>query len=306
MHITKKCCSLLVPFCLIVGILFYFPTNASAASEPTVNYKVHVQDLGWLPSVKNGASAGTTGRCLRVEALSISIQGTSGGIKYRAHVQDLGWQNWVNDGACAGTTGKCLQTEAVQIKLTGGIATSYEVYYRVHMANLGWGDWAANGATAGTVGEARRIECIQIKLMPKKDANNRYMTVTYDCSNMNAWINSVVDSQDSSGGIIVAQNVLSYKTITRKVPVSGPSYNGESPYITETIKVPYQVRYKIHTHTRAYGYGQSWVYTNGSIETLYTCKGCSLRKSLVVWEIPFPDSSDAQTTQTVISGLPQF
>ena len=60
--------------------------------------------------------------------------------------------------------------EAVQIKLTGSIASSYDVYYRVHSQTFGWLDWACNGQSAGSAGYAKRIEAIQIVLVKKGGA----------------------------------------------------------------------------------------------------------------------------------------
>jgi len=36
-------------------------------------YRVHVQNIGWMSWVSNGATAGTTGQSLRIEAIQIRI-----------------------------------------------------------------------------------------------------------------------------------------------------------------------------------------------------------------------------------------
>ncbi len=38
-------------------------------SIPTISYSGHVQNIGWMNSVKGGQTAGTTGRALRLEAI---------------------------------------------------------------------------------------------------------------------------------------------------------------------------------------------------------------------------------------------
>jgi uncharacterized protein YjdB len=70
-------------------------------------------------------------------------------------------------GSIIGTTGRGLRLEAVQLKLTGNLASSYNLAYRVHVQNIGWMNWVSNGATAGTTGQALRIEAIQIRIAKK-------------------------------------------------------------------------------------------------------------------------------------------
>ena len=141
------------------------PTIAAVA------YRGHVQDIGWMDYVKNGASCGTSGRSLRVEAIRIRLLDENGkrveGVSYQAHVQDIGWQEWKNDDAPCGTSGQSKRVEAIRIKLTGELARRYDIYYRVHAQNIGWMAWAKNGAMAGTSGRGWRLEAIQIRIVEK-------------------------------------------------------------------------------------------------------------------------------------------
>lgn len=133
-----------------------------------VTYEAHVQNYGWMDSVSDGATAGTTGERLQMEALKINVTGDDNlGITYRAHVQNVGWQDWVSDGEEAGTTGENLRIEAVQIRLTGENADQYDVFYRVHNKNTGWSSWTCNGLAAGTEGLAYRAEAVEILVLPK-------------------------------------------------------------------------------------------------------------------------------------------
>jgi len=144
-------------------------TGLIPLGSASVEYRTHVQNIGWQDWAKDGAQAGTTGMALRVEAIHIKLEGTgfSGSIEYRTHVQNIGWQGWVKDGAQAGTTGRALQAEAISIRLTGAVAADYDVYYRVHVQNLGWLGWASNGEDAGSAGFAYRMEAIEIRLVEK-------------------------------------------------------------------------------------------------------------------------------------------
>ena len=137
---------------------------------PTVTYRTHVQNIGWQKYVKNGATAGTSGRSLRLEGANIKLASkpVSGGIQYRTHIQNIGWEKkWKADGAMTGTSGRSLRLEAIQIKLTGNMAKKYDVYYRVHCQHFGWMGWAKNGSRSGSAGYSYRLEALQVKLVPK-------------------------------------------------------------------------------------------------------------------------------------------
>ena len=132
-----------------------------------VSVRAHVSEIGWQGAVRGGATAGTTGRALAVEALQVGLtdQQLAGSVQVRAHVSNEGWQDWTS--GMAGTTGRSHAIEAVQVRLTGEMANSYDVYYRAHVSNIGWLDWAKDGATAGTVGLSAPVEAVQVKLVKK-------------------------------------------------------------------------------------------------------------------------------------------
>ena len=133
-----------------------------------VNYRTHVQQVGWQNFVSDGAMSGTSGRALRLEGIEIKLNSDiSGGIQYRTHVQRIGWQGWVSNGAMSGTSGQSLRLEAICIKLTGKAAQTYDVYYRVHVQQFGWLGWAKNGQQSGSAGYSYRLEGIEIRLVKK-------------------------------------------------------------------------------------------------------------------------------------------
>ena len=141
-------------------------SDAFRARTNNVSYSVHVQHFGWQEDMKDGDTAGTTGRSLRLEAIQISSPLAD--IQYRTHIQKIGWQNgWTDEGNVSGTTGKGLRMEAIQIRLTEASASQYDIYYRVHLQHIGWTDWASNGAPCGSTGYSYRMEAIQIVLVNK-------------------------------------------------------------------------------------------------------------------------------------------
>ena len=136
-----------------------------------VLYSAHVQNIGWMGEVSNGAEGGTDGRSLRMEALKIRLSGQADlHVHYQAHVQNIGWMGEVSDGAVTGTEGRSLRMEALKLRLTGNDADKYTIWYRVHAQNIGWMGWAKNGETAGTTGQSLRLEAIQIRILPNTEA----------------------------------------------------------------------------------------------------------------------------------------
>lgn len=124
-----------------------------------ITYDVHVQNIGWMYGIKEGQTAGTTGRSLRMEAIIIH---TDLPIEYRVHIQNIGWQGWKRPGEIAGTTGKSLRLEGIEIRKQAGCTEEFELYYRLHVMNVGWYAWAQLSEMTGTTGESRRAEAIQI------------------------------------------------------------------------------------------------------------------------------------------------
>lgn len=143
-----------------------------AIENNNITYWAHVQNFGNLSGVTNGNIAGTTGKGLRLEGLTINIAqqeiGKIGGnLQYRTHVQDIGWTQWKNMGEYSGTTGKAKRVEAIEIRTTGQLAALYDVYYQAHVQEYGWLGWAKNGQTAGTTGISYRLEALRIKFVLK-------------------------------------------------------------------------------------------------------------------------------------------
>lgn len=91
-----------------------------------INYRTHVQDIGWQDWVSNGELAGTTGMSKRLEAIQITLSGSiadSYNVYYRVHMQDIGWLGWVSNGASAGSDGFAARLEAIQVVLVAKGAT---------------------------------------------------------------------------------------------------------------------------------------------------------------------------------------
>jgi hypothetical protein len=143
--------------------------QAYGSSLPTFRFAGHLASIGWQPAVSGGMIAGTMGESRRMEALRFQVSNTSltGGVQGNAYVQNIGWMGYGATNAVVGTTGRSLRLEAVQLRLTGSLATNFDLAYRVHVQNVGWMPWVKNGATTGTTGRSLRIEAGQIRLLDK-------------------------------------------------------------------------------------------------------------------------------------------
>ena len=162
--------------------------------QETLKYRTHIQKTGWEEEyAQDGATSGTVGKKLRLEAIQIGLYGDIAddyAIYYRVQAQKFGWLGWAMNGDYAGTAGYAYRLEGIQIVLVekdedgytkapsecDGVATVEDkdayydkndvptVYYKTQVQSYGWQSYVKNGATSGTVGKAKRLEAIKIKV----------------------------------------------------------------------------------------------------------------------------------------------
>ncbi len=243
-------------------------TNNSGISG-TLQYRAHIQNIGWSNWTNAGSTVGTRGRALRIEAVEFRLTGdlaNSYGVQYRTHVQNYGdAQGWVSNGTMSGTEGSSLRVEEIQVKIVplSQCQNTPSISYRTHVQNIGWQDWRKDGAVAGTTGRSLRVEAIEIKL----DSN-------------------------TSGGI-------SYKSHVQNIGWQGSVANGATSgtvgqglrlealqiLLTGDVANSYEVYYR--THCQNYGWLQ-WArngQTSGTIEDSYRVEAIQIvviRKGFVI------------------------
>ena len=141
-----------------------------------LQYRAHVQSIGWCDPVHDGQTAGTTGYGLRLEAIKITPpDGLE--LEVKAHIQGIGWKSYkgIKKGASSGTgssandpiigtVGESKRLEDLIINVTKN-TTGKILKYRVHRQSVGWGSWMNSGEACGSVGMSNRIEAIQMKLI---------------------------------------------------------------------------------------------------------------------------------------------
>lgn len=92
---------------------------STMASEGKIEYRSHVQNIGWEKDWKQtNQLSGTTGKSLRLEAVQMKLSGNIAkeyDVYYRVHAQNFGWLGWAKNGEEAGTAGYSYRLEAIQV-----------------------------------------------------------------------------------------------------------------------------------------------------------------------------------------------
>lgn len=91
----------------------------STGMTGNIEYRAHVQGIGWQDWKKNGEVAGTLGESKRVEAIQVKLSGEVANeydVYYHTHIQNYGWLNWVKNGESSGSEGQGLRMEAFEIR----------------------------------------------------------------------------------------------------------------------------------------------------------------------------------------------
>lgn len=124
-----------------------------------LQYKAHIQDIGWTDWKNADEVIGTTGEGKRIEA--IILQGNNGiDLSYRVHIEDFGWSDWVQNGQVAGTTGQSKRIEEIEIKCN----KTLEV--QEHVQDVGWLPCSkGTNIRIGTEGKCLRLEAFRIRVV---------------------------------------------------------------------------------------------------------------------------------------------
>ncbi len=139
----------------------------TAKNNNQIYYRAHVQDLGYLDTVRDGQVAGTTGFSKRLEALLLDIrtfrkENPDAKLSGDVHIQGIGWVHFddIDYNTVFGTVGKSLRLEAFKLHLEG--VPDKKLYYEAHVQDIGWQGVRKDGEMAGTTGQSKRIEAVRI------------------------------------------------------------------------------------------------------------------------------------------------
>lgn len=136
--------------------------NQTINSSYNLSVKAHSENIGWMNAVGNAQVAGTSGKHLKLEALTIADNNSNLNIIGQAHVANVGDMAPQSEGNMIGTTGQNNAIEAIRFYLDGSDSSKYNIFYRVHVENYGWTNWAKNGDWTGTKGYGLQTEAVQI------------------------------------------------------------------------------------------------------------------------------------------------
>jgi len=138
-----------------------YKENRKCVPTDLITYAAYVQNEGLQNSVSFNEVAGTQGKGLRMEGLTINYTGEKGALTFQGYTQNDGWQPVVNNGMYIGTIGQSKRLESLKINLTG---STMKLSYSVQVENIGWMPYVSNGEVAGTQDKGLRLEAIKIKL----------------------------------------------------------------------------------------------------------------------------------------------
>lgn len=141
----------------------------------SIEYRAHVQDVGWQGWQANSSFAGTSGKAKSIQAVEFKLDGEIAqkyDIFYRAHVSNIGWLDWTKNGeSAAGSVGCSIPIEAVEVAIvskgssdapslgaTPLLDSSLFPSINCESRSSGWG-WGSTteGNVAGTTGQSRAL-----------------------------------------------------------------------------------------------------------------------------------------------------
>lgn len=141
----------------------------------SIEYRAHVQDVGWQGWQANSSFAGTSGKAKSIQAVEFKLDGEIAqkyDIFYRAHVSNIGWLDWTKNGeSAAGSVGCSIPIEAVEVAIVSKgsadapslgamplLDSSLFPSINCESQSSGWG-WGSTteGNVAGTTGQSRAL-----------------------------------------------------------------------------------------------------------------------------------------------------
>lgn len=216
----------------------------------SIEYRVHVQDIGWQDWQANSSFAGTSGKAKSIQAVEFKLDGEIAqkyDIFYRAHVSNIGWLDWTKNGdSAAGSVGCSIPIEAIEVAIvpkgssdapsvgaTPLLDSSLFPSINCESQSAGWG-WGktSEGSVAGAIGQSRALVGMGLSV-----ANDSAITggISYLCHFANAgwtsWCGNGTRST-SSGNAIQAMrieltgNLSNYFDVYYRTYVSGYGWMG--------------------------------------------------------------------------------
>jgi uncharacterized protein YjdB len=83
-----------------------------------IEYRTHIQNIGWQGWKRNCEVSGTSNQGLRLEAIEVRLTGADAyryDVYYRVHAENVGWLDWAKNGGSSGTEGFGYRLEAIEV-----------------------------------------------------------------------------------------------------------------------------------------------------------------------------------------------
>ncbi len=150
---------------------FYPVNNSSYFTEASgAKYSTHVSDIGWMSTVRDGATSGKIAGSHQIEAIKLSSNISGVGIGYNVYNSKYGWSGEKFNGQTAGTVGKARKLEAFYAYIFGKNSSKYKVVYRGYVKDYGWTGWTEGAKSCGTKGTNKPLQAIEVKIVLKSES----------------------------------------------------------------------------------------------------------------------------------------
>lgn len=158
-----------------------YAKEGNAQIDGGIRYRAHVQNIGWMDWVNDGAYVGADNKTLRIEAIQIELTGNlkdQYDVYYTGCVQNIGWLGWAKNGQSAGTEAFSWPLEAIRICLTKkgdtppgdnqgyfvkGLPTE-ALTATAHIQTYGDMTVTGSGKVIGTTGKKKRMEGLMLNI----------------------------------------------------------------------------------------------------------------------------------------------
>ena len=167
-------------------------SSGKDSNEPHISYSANSESVGWLETVTEPNTAGTTGRSLDLYQLKIGLSNVGKSVVLSGKVYSNG--SWLNYDKILSTTVIGNSNKPMElVNFTIANLSGYKLQYRVHSADIGWQSWTDQGNNAGTSGHV--IQAIDFRLI-KDDSVISDPSVYYRAHvEQEGWLNYVGDSE---------------------------------------------------------------------------------------------------------------
>ena len=167
-------------------------SSGKDSSEPHISYSANSESVGWLETVTEPNTAGTTGRSLDLYQLKIALSNVGKSVVLSGKVYSNG--SWLSYDKILSTTVIGNSNKPMElVNFTIDNLSGYKLQYRVHSAEIGWQNWTDQGNNAGTSGYI--IQAIDFRLI-RDDSVVTNPSVYYRAHvEQEGWLSYVGDSE---------------------------------------------------------------------------------------------------------------